>query len=455
MVNLDILSGGLILLAIFSLFFYTLLRLFLRKKILSFFDALHFGVIQTSFAMAGVMSSVFFRGSIPAGYVGIMIVFFAFFFGAMVASNPKPVAILELSMSSSHQSIFALIISAVLIINIFINRMNSIFAIASGTQARVNMTVEVASPTLLYLSSSLSGLLVVLFFLTGYKRVKRIAVLGMFVALISGLLSNSKSSVFAIVIWVACGLFLVDIKLRVAYDANLSGALENLKITKHRLKVLFKRMSILVLFLLPLWLIFLKVGDDFEGASMVFLNRIFLGYDSFIWLFSNDVDVTQVAHKLSLIDLWFYTYVKNIVGTPEFQSIGQYSIYLATGDPEFAKTGLNPNSNLVLELIMTQGIMIAVVLSFLMGYFVFEMRSRLLSSPKLGLFGLCFFYLFVFGSGLLSGPLAILQDGSYFVDGFLKTIIFATLVWLFLKLLQGECSKKRPRKFRQSVQKYE
>ena len=419
---------------------YSLLRVLLRNKILTFWDPLHFGTILTAFSISGLLVSIYILDTIPVNGMRIFIIFFAYFIGVMTANKPNVVNVIKLSISPLHQLIIAYSTVSILILHVILNEIFGFIGLVEGTQSRASMGDVMISPTLAIYSFTLGDMLVLLYLLSEYKHVKIVSIFGIIISFISSLLLGGKSGIFGVIIWIACGVFINQIKLIGANNAVEinNDYIKTLKKNDLKLKKLFLILFVISILLLPIWLIYIKAGEGFKDSAMAFISRLFLGYDNFIWLFNKNIDIVKVDSNLKLIDLWFYPFVKHITGTPEFQSAGEYAVFLATSDREYAAHGLNPNSNLILELIFTHGIWISIVIAYIIGYFTFAIRSRILSLKKLDIVNFSYFYLFVIGPGFIMGPLSFLQDGSYYIGSLTKTLIYILFIWMTGKILKHQ-----------------
>lgn len=437
MFSLNLLEHGFLPLLFVSFFIYLILRLILRGKVLSFFDPLNTGLILSATAMSGVVNYAFNFGDISDSFFKIFVLYILFFIGAGLSGSLKYANIPTLRLKKSEQIILVLVIQLVFVIDIALNYSQAINELISGNliYKTAQAEVPIGYGFLRYLATTLQGLFICIFYTSNLTVIKRLIKWTAIIPIIGVLLSGSKSSLLQLVIYFFFYVFIVEIKIKNSINNKykFDSLYYKKKLSKYKLQ--FFSILGLVLFLLPAWLIFLELGDDIDSVSNLFINRIFLGYDSIIWLLGHNVNI-NLNYNLSLSDLWFYTWVKNLYVMPPYHGVGELIKYLSTNDIEFAKTGGSPNSILILELLFTNSYLVALILSTILGFVVFKIRNIMLMKSTIGLYGLGTFYLFIFGPGLIFGPLAIFQDGSFFIDLSIKLFLFLSFIKIFFIFLK-------------------
>ena len=196
--------------------------------------------------------------------------------------------------------------------------------------------------------------------------------------------------------------------------------------------------AIATMILLPAYLVL--VGGDFGGGSgaalELFAIRLFGGFDGLAIISFQDIDLFSVQ-GVNIRDFYFYPLLKNLSHAPDFQSSGQYLIYLLHGNYDLAASGLNPNSSLSIELLLSNGsLAISLAIIALVAAVMFRLRATLLRRKSLSMLDLVLWTLVVLA------PFSILLDGAYFV---IRAYIFLGL-YMALNLLVNAIGWLGPRR---------
>jgi hypothetical protein len=163
--------------------------------------------------------------------------------------------------------------------------------------------------------------------------------------------------------------------------------------------------------LLPAYMVTIGAvrGEGGGAAYRSFSARLFDGFDGLAVVASTNIDLTSVQ-DVNISGFYFYPILKKMAHAPEFQSAGSYLIYLLTGSYTLATSGLNPNSTLAIELLISNGsIVLSGILIALASAAVFRLRVGLLRRSRLRILDLVLWTLVV------CGPFSVLIDGAYFV----------------------------------------
>jgi hypothetical protein len=442
MFSLDLLEHGFLPLLFVSFFIYLILRLILSGKVIGLFDPLNTGLILSATAMSGVVNYAFNLGDVSDSFFKIFALYILFFIGAGLSGSLKDVNIPTLRLKKSEQIILVLVIQLVFAFDIALNYSQAISELISGNLIYKTMQEEapIGYGFLRYLAIMLQGLFICIFYTSNITIIKTLIKWTAIIPILGVLLSGSKSSIFQLVIYFFFYIFTLEVRYRQLENSEYKFNCPYYKKQILKYKLQFFSILSFVAILLPSWLIFVKLGDDVNSVSNVFINRIFLGYDSIIWVLGNNVNIS-LDYNLSLWDFWFYTWIKNLYMTPPYHGVGELIKYLSTNDMIFSTTGASPNSILILELLFTNGFLFALILSMILGFIVFKIRNIMLMKSRVGLYGLGAFYLFIFGPGLIFGPLAIFQDGSFFIDLSIKLFLFLSIVKIFFIFLNKKYFK--------------
>jgi len=388
---------------------YAFLRILFARSIISFTDPLNISIILLAFYFSGALFIVTIH-PVNKSYVDVLVLNGIFVFAAALASRaPMLQRSIALSDQHTHHFYFACFFLGLLLVNLVVNQIFGIMPLFAGTQARSELGTT-AIPSLVLLTPDIGTVLLLVYLLTDSRAVKRVGAAGVVVAAISAVLNGSKS---AVVVTTLLLLFTGDYILHLRARAPQSNAqMHELKrrITSTRRWIAVTACALV--FILPLYLVFVGAdsgengpGGAFEG----FATRLFGGFDNLAFIAFSDLDITS-ARNINLTEFYFYPFYKRFFFTPEFQSAGEYILYLATNNYNFATNGLVPNSNFAIELLLHYGNMLvagAVVIATSFGLFV--ARRHLINKAALSIMHV------VLWTSLVMAPLALLFDGAYFI----------------------------------------
>ncbi len=404
--DLSYLAESFLLLTLMSGGLYLVFRILFSRSIVSISDPLNLWIALLSFYLAGSLILLNLI-TVNASYIYVVGLIFLYVFSAAIFSysRVRPSSP-ELVADKTDQLLFAILLAGMLVANLVVNQIFGIIPLLAGAETRSELGT-VAVPTLEFLAPDISIVLTLILVLTKYPSVKRVALCGVATSIISTILNGSKSSIFFIVyIFIIINYIL---HLRKSADDSEEDQLA-LRRQLRRSKLTIIVIGSLTALILPAYLIFLGVdgGAGDQGAIRNLSVRLFGGFDALAGIAIKDIDITNVT-DVNLREFYFFPFYKAIYGPPEFQSAGQYLIYQLTGNYNFAATGLNPNSNYAIELIMSTGnIFLSSVLVVVTCALIFSLRKRLIRKSGLRIFDLVLWCLIVLS------PFSQLLDGTYF-----------------------------------------
>jgi len=397
---------------------YSLLRILFAKSIISFSDPLNVSIILVALYFSGALFITTIH-SVNKSYVEVLVLNVIFIFAAALVSRaPRVTQPVGLNEQRTHHLYFACFFLGLLLINLVVNQIFGIMPLFLGTQARSQLG-STAIPSLVLLAPDIGGLLLLVYLLSDSRAVRRVSVAGVLVAAISAVLNGSKS---ALVVTTVLLLFSADYILHLRSRAPQSNAqMREIKrrITSTRRWIVVTACALVLI--LPLYLVFVGAdsGENGPGGAFAgFATRLFGGFDNLAFIAFSDLDISS-ANNIHLTEFYFYPFYKRFLFIPEFQSAGEYIVYLATGNYNFATNGLVPNSNLAIELLLEYGNMlvaVAIVIPTSLGLFV---ARRLLINKA----GLSIMHVVLWTSVVMS-PLALLFDGAYFIIRFYMLFAF-------------------------------
>jgi len=402
--DMSYLASSFYQLALLGCAIYAAIYLLFRRSIVSFSDPLNYNALIIAFYLAGALvlpSSHILNLS----YIYVLILIALYIIaGAFFSHRRLPNRVPQLGVDRTTQLLFTAALTGLIVVNLIANQVFGVMALFEGTQARAAYG-SVISPSLYLLSPFLGIMVLLVFILTEVKPVRRLAGVGVCVSIVSTILGGSKSALFSILL-----IFLIaDYVLNLKRNASTSSV-EMLACTKQIKRIRRSGLTVAaaIAIVLPAYLSLIGAGSGGGGLEALAV-RLFGGFDDLAIIGVKNIDITTI-HGINISDFYFYPLIKKFAYTPEFQSSGSYLIYLLSGDYEFATSGLNPNSSLAIELLISNGsIVISSILVTLVAAVVFRLRRSLIARPKLRMFDLVLWTLVVIG------PFSVILDGTYFV----------------------------------------
>lgn len=430
--DLTFLGDKVLLLIGLAVFCYLLLYSNYRKTILCLSDPLNTSLLLVACYFAGAFTLTTVFGYQPNSlfweFMFLSVIFFVV--SSLTALPVRRFRLPQLAMSADAQYCFVIIVGGLIVLNIIINQVFGIMPFISGSATRSDAgTVHV--PSLYLVTPTIAYVEAVVAFLTEHRRVKKIAIAGLTLGIISNLLGGSKTSLLGLIDILLLYDYTLHLKKQspstngIALQPQLSTIIQRLR----------RRIFVLCIGLaaaLPFLLVFIGVGDGGGvAAAMAFMAiRLFGGFDGLIYLVTTGFDTGDIP-KLDLTQLYFFPFYKAVAGPPEFQSIGEYIIYTVTSNYEFAKSGLNPNSSLPLEWIIgTQNFAIAAIGVAAISWLTFTIRNRLLNRKQIGMLGIFLW------SIIITSPISVLLDGEYFMTKLYISFIFYILISILMNIMR-------------------
>jgi hypothetical protein len=327
-----------------------------------------------------------------------------------------------LAISKNIQVYLSAFLLLFLSFNLVINYFFGVMPLFKGTEARSEMG-SVPIPSMVLLRFSFSYFAVLLAILSEHKSVKYINIISICIGFITAVLEGSKSSLFFMVIILMDYDYILHLTIRSKLiDALYIKAIKNKIIQVRRVLILLLAFT---LFALPFYLQVILVGESGIASLGVFLRRLFLGFDALILTLINGIDFRSTAH-LNLFEIYFYPILNKLSYTPDFQSAGDYVIYLVTNNYYLSKSGLMPNSNFILELLFSHNYYLDLIIMFISSCIIFSHRANILEKQELKIHDIISFYLTVLT------PFGLLLDGAFFINTSWQLII---LYFLFNTIL--------------------
>ena len=402
-----------------SLMVYALIYLMYKKAIVSISDPLNIHIILLSLYIAGLAVTAIYAN---VNYTYMLIATFLTLYllaGSVVHCCVKiKYKNLTLNIPLSLQYIVSSFVMLLLIVNLILNYFIGFMPVFSGTQSRASMG-NVSLPSLVLLASYFGQISFLFVMLSKYRTIKNMNKISFVVFIITTFLWGTKAALFYFPLYLLEYDFILNLKLKAdLLPAHKTEIHQNIK----KCRRLFVCSSIVAVILLPIYLVFLQVGVDITSSYSAIIQRFFSGFDNVMYFVFYDIDISEVE-KINIFEIYLYPFVKKIFYTPEFQSAGEYIIYLISNDYVYAKSGMNPNSNLIIELLLAlDNLWFVAIFVMVISYFSIKTRHVILSSGIITFKRLIIFTIFVLS------PFSILFDGANTIIMFLELFIIYILI---------------------------
>lgn len=415
--DLSYLADAFITLVLISAGVYFLLRFFFLKSVVCFTDPVNLALLLLAAYFSGAL---FIVQLIPINqsYINVLVLDFLFVFvAALVSRRPTLTGPMALKGQRSNHFYFTCCFTGLLLANLVVNQVFGVIPLFLGNEARRDLGTT-AMPSLVLIAPDIGYVLLLIFLLTDSRDVKRASGLGLWIAGVSTILNGSKSAFFATTI----GLLLSADYVLHLKRLGCSSQVDAYKISS-RIKTIRRWIAVTavpIILLMPYYLVLVKADADggSSGAIEGFATRLFGGFDNLAFIAFNDLDITS-AQDVSLLQFYFYPFYTRFFSTPDFQSAGQYVVYLATGDYDYSTYGLHPNSNFAIELLLQNGnVFISGAMIIAAASLLFIARGKLIAKGSLSILYI------VFWTSIVMAPLTILFDGAYFVIKFYVLLAF-------------------------------
>ena len=412
--------GVLLPFTIISFFFLFIVN---KNKIITIFDPIIYQLIIFAFAFAGLLTvgSSFMNYNFTFFTILIIIMLFSsFFIGNVKQKNIN----LQLNISKDLQILYLLFLLIILIMDLVVNLLLS-GNIPLFMDYNASMRIEATqhSRILYYLSGSVGFISVIFFALSEVKLVKSLSFLLLLLGILKTILFASKAFILNIIIMYAIYYFLKSLK----YTNSTDNYIEKKKINKAKYKLIL--FLIIGFTVLPFYMYYQGHGFD---LALIFA-RLYHGFDSLIFTIVYDLNINGAFEKfnIGMYSLYLMPFLKGIFGMSfEYDSV---SAYILNESLHITEKQALPNSNMMLELVITNGYLIALIVLPLLFMCIMYIRKQLLMKRKLSLINLILFYYIVLT------PYNLIMFGY---QEFLK-ILLSLLIYIFIIFIFSILPKRR------------
>ena len=417
MSDINSLLEGVLTAAVWFIFLSAAFIVFYRKHISGIIDPLLLNGFMVCVYLAGLLEFLSFQLTLDSSPRWILVgIFMVLFFPAFLSRS----AIAKRGLSSAPQSIMKLffyIIISLMATNLIVNYYFGVIPLFEGTQSRSEQSTTLI-PTLVLLAPQLGTVGISML---AFVRKKDILILGKtcaFLFALTTILSGSKSAIIQLLIILLFYWYLRRYR-RLPEDEQ-----PYVRFSRWKLSLILTA----TLTLAPIYFV-IVVSKDFGDALLdTFLYRLFAGFDIVFFIVTRGIDISMTSGVYAW-DFYFFPFLKLFGQTPSFQSAGQYISAEVFGYTNSFQS-LNPNSNLVVEWIMSLGNIAGIVVALLCILFVFHIRMKLLQRTQIRIFDMFLMPQFILA------PFGILLDGSLFMLTLLETMALYFIVNTLANLLR-------------------
>jgi hypothetical protein len=407
---------------------YMLFRLLFKGAIIIWSDPLNISLIILSFYTTGLIGyiSVFE----PSGEYSIIIVFILIYFIiGSIASRKCEFNTTGLSISEINQSRFCFILLLIYSFTLIFNFLFGYIPLLHGTSTRYLGGQQ--SRLLTWLLYSTSGYPIILFGLTEIKKIRKLCVILLLLLTTIGVLNASKGFMFSIFFWIVNYNFFLYLRLK--NDNKIENKREY-KIKRNSNFNLFCFSSIFLIITTPFYLLLINSDETLRDNILLFFYRLLAGFDQLIIIIANNIGLDFKG--LSLLKIYTSPFLKIITNyKPKFNNIPEFLFYEVSGISDASYKTLLPNSNLIMEVIFTNGIVIGMLLLGVFSYINFYIRKKMLYKYRLKLIDLFLFNFFVMT------PLWWFLSGTEFIINLILTVfIYLCINFYFnIRSINGLC----------------
>ncbi|ASA55973.1 oligosaccharide repeat unit polymerase [Vibrio gazogenes] len=411
-----------LVLQFFTCLFLCIFFIFIVKKsAVNIYDPLfYFFVIFLIPAIFGLFLSGIFWGTFT--YFLICSLIFVYVIIILLFRPVRDVN-LEDNLPKDFQFILLFFFLMITISNFYINVYLSGNIPLFSTQGVENRFLATQNSRVLYwMNLSVNTIPLVLFAISSYRRVRLFAFFSFIVAFIISLMMASKGAILSFVIMEILVLF-------------VSKARNDVKRFRYHKKISYL-IIILTMLVIPIYLVKIGVGhgsDEVIRTIIVkLLIRFFYAFDQLIPASQLDLLNNQYMPDsqigLNLIQYQFLSYYKSISGmSVEYNSIGEFIIYKLYGQT-YSSPHAYPNSNLILECLLTSGIILGSIF-FIIEVSAFLFMRKLVLSKSINTFSIIFVVAIVFA------PYDIFLSGYEWINRFIFLTVYIFISWAIYYLL--------------------
>jgi hypothetical protein len=389
---------------------YVALIVGVRRQLIVLEDYLHLQVILIS-AYASVIAVAFLQPTSQT--IGLTVLLILYLAGMLVAFNRTTTPEKEKRLAPQRRpvfiyslegKVFAIVVMGFVLLNVTVNFMSGAFVVGETAVGQRYLAYD-TNPLLKIVGRAIVYFPIFIAYVYRGTLLGRAALLTVAVTVLQGLLVGSKAVLLQWIMFAAYWLYLAK--------------LDNPGFKTPRVVLYYA--AVLAMLGVPLWIVYIgATAGDYESGLQHFTERLLLGM-----LQLPQAGISGIAEKvpeLSLAQFYFAPILKAVGAySSQYDAVNHYYVVHVLGwDIDF--DAMRPNNNLLLELVLTQGWLIAVVASPILAYLYFTayvwLRERRWDSFLLAT-------LFVY---FTSRPFFWLIDGQTWFNGLIGLGVFY-VIW--------------------------
>jgi hypothetical protein len=270
---------------------------------------------------------------------------------------------------------------------------------------------------------SISGIPLIFFSLSEIRLVKKISFSTILLVIAKNVFLASKSAIFFIPILLINYHFLLNFKVQnislknnensnEAKGYKISRLVAYINTRKNKVAIAIGFLFSVSLTILPIYVS--TISSSSKNAFFIIFARLFAGYDNFIFVSESNIPMREIMldYGMPIWTLYFLPIFKVLFNfKPQFNSISEFIVYKTFGiDQELLKTRPIPNSNIILESVLTSGIFFGTLLIIVFALTSFLTRKCLLEKSEFLLVDVILFNFFVMS------PLGWFTEGSIYFN---------------------------------------
>jgi hypothetical protein len=399
-----------------------------RRQLVALEDYLHVQIIMIS-AYASVIAVAFLRPE--AQPIGLMVLLVLYFFGMVLAFQRGTTPAGEKQRAPERKRVFtetiegklfAVVVMATLVLNFTVNIMSGDFVVGETAVSQrysayeSNPILKIVGRPILYFS---------VFLVYAYRGtwLGRVAVIVLGLVALQSPLVGSKAFMLQWMLFAAYWLYLVR--------------LDNPRYKPPRLALYYGASIAIVSG--PLWILYIGATEgDYNSGIQHLLERLFLGMNHLPE--AGLAGIAGQVPELSLAQFYLAPILKAFGAySSQYDGINHYYVTHVLGW-HIDYDGMRPNNNLILELVLTQGWVVAAIATPILAYMFFAAYIWLRKRRWDSFLTMALFLYFT------SLPFFWLIDGSAWLNGLIGLGVFY-VIWFvsaaFAKLFLNKSSKVR------------
>jgi hypothetical protein len=393
------------------------LRLFLRPALAGNLDPLNIRIlIFTGPAVVGLLLSPFLTHSTTESYPVILLFMAAWFVVIRVVGKPVTIDLRD-RMGSTFQTTLLLLTMFIILANVTVNMIIPgkipLLMEGGGLNARFEATEN--SRLLTWLSFATTPMAGLIYAVTEDSRIRKLAVFAVGFQIAENLLFASKAGILTILFVLLNALFIT--------------AMRNDRDRSKSIRLKFVISLVVIALIAPFYLSVIGAGSG-SAAGGLLAVRFLGGFDQLI--FASQFDLLPHRGFDSVINVNFFEYQLmpffKLFSSHQYDysNIGQYIFEVITGG-SVNSLGTYPNSNLILEAVLTSGKYLGAFL-FLLELSLFYWCRRIVLSKPITPISLVLVQAVVFD------PMGLFASGQDWVTETILLFLIITIALVLSKL---------------------